>query len=145
MLNNFRKIRIGFINLTLEHLEKDDKEEAKKYADDVKIYLKNVLNIDLIEYKSPVFQIDRARKAWKYLQSGDVDAVILFNGTFNTADLAVEIVRNLKTQYLLWGLEEFGIPRRNFAGSMVALVAQGAVLKNMDKAFSFVYGDINDK
>jgi len=145
VLNNFRKIRIGFINLTLEHLEKDDKEEAKKYADDVKIYLKNVLNIDLIEYESPVFQIGRARKAWKYLQSNDVDAVILFNGTFNTADLAVEIVRNLETQYLLWGLEEFGIPRRNFAGSMVAMVAQGAVLKNMDKAFSFVYGDINDK
>jgi len=145
VLNNFRKIRIGFINLTLEHLEKDDKEEAKKYADDVKIYLLNVLNIELIEYRDPVFQIERARKAWKYLQSNDVDAVILFNGTFNTADLAVEIVRNLETQYLLWGLEEFGIPRRNFAGSMVALVAQGAVLKNMDKAFSFVYGDINDK
>lgn len=145
MLNDFRKIRIGFINLTLEHLEKEDKEEATKYADNVKTHLKNVLNVDLIEYINPVFQIGEARKAWKYLQLNDVDAVIIFNGTFNTADLTVEIVRNLEKPYLLWGLEEFGIPRRNFAGSMVALVAQGAVLKNLDKNFSFVYGDIKDK
>ena len=145
MLNDFRKIRIGFINLTLEHLEKEDKEEATKYANGVKTYLKNVLNVDLIEYINPIFQIGEARKAWKYLQLNDVDAVIMFNGTFNTADLTVEIVRNLEKNYLLWVLEEFGIPRRNFAGSMVALVAQGAVLKNLDKNFSFVYGDIKDK
>jgi len=145
MQNDFIKIKIGFVNLSLEHLEKEDKEEAEKYANDAKTYLKDKLGVELIEYKEAVFKLEQARNAWKYLQSNDVDAVIIFNGTFSTADLTVEIVRNLDRPYLLWGLEEFGIPRRNFAGSMVALVAQGAVFKNLDKKFSFAYGDINNQ
>jgi len=145
MLSSFRKLKIGFVNLTLEHLEKEDKEEATKYVDYTKKYLESELNVDLIDYKEAIFRLEQATKAWKYLQANDIDAVIVFNGTFNTADLTVEIARNLEIPYLLWGLEEFGIPRRNFVGSMVAVMAQGAVLKNLDKRFSFVYGNIKNK
>ena len=46
---------------------------------------------------------------------------------------------------MLWGLEEFGIPRMNFAGSMVGVMAEGAIFKNLNKNFSFVYGNIKNE
>ena len=100
MLSSFRKLKIGFVNLTLEHLEKEDKEEATKYVDYTKKYLESELNVDLIDYKEAIFRLEQATKAWKYLQANDIDAVIVFNGTFNTADLTVEIARNLEIPYL---------------------------------------------
>ena len=145
MIKRFRKLKIGFVNLGLEHLEKEDKEEAKKYSEDAKNFLKNKLNVEICEYEKPIFNYLQAREAWKHLQKCDVDSVIIFNGTFSTADLTVEIVRNLNSYYLLWGLEEFGIPRMNFAGSMVGVMAEGAIFKNFNKNFSFIYGNISNE
>jgi L-fucose isomerase-like protein len=145
MLKQFRKLKIGFVNLSLEHLEKEDKEEAKKYSEEAKKYLKENLNTEIYEFEKPIFNYLQAREAWKYFQKCDIDAVVIFNGTFSTADLTVEIIRNLNTYYLLWGLEEFGIPRMNFAGSMVGVMAEGAIFKNFNKNFSFIYGGINNK
>jgi L-fucose isomerase-like protein len=145
MLKEFRQLKIGFVNLGLEHLEKEDKEEAKKYSEEAKTYLINTLDIEICEYEKPIFNYLQAREAWKYLQKCDIDSVIIFNGTFSTADLTVEIIRNLNTYYLLWGLEEFGIPRMNFAGSMVGVMAEGAIFKNFNKSFSFVYGNIKNE
>jgi len=144
MFKEFRQLKIGFVNLGLEHLEKEDKEEAKKYSEESKVYLKNKLDVEICEYEKPIFNYLQAREAWKYLQASDVDSVIIFNGTFSTADLTVEIIRNLNTYYLLWGLEEFGIPRMNFAGSMVGVMAEGAIFKNFNKSFSFIYGNIKN-
>lgn len=40
MFKKFRHLKIGFVNLSLEHFKKEDKEEAKKYSEEVKKFFK---------------------------------------------------------------------------------------------------------
>jgi len=87
----------------------------------------------------------QAARAWKSFKAQDVDAVILFNGTFNTGELTAEIIRNLDCPFALWGIGELALASRNFTGSMVGVMAAGALFKNFDKPFSFIYGPVSEE
>jgi L-fucose isomerase-like protein len=137
---NFRKPRIGLVNLILSFLEGQDK--AVKLSRAAKDYMEKKLDVDVIEYPEPLANRSQAVKAWKKFQAEDVDAVILFNGTFSTGELTAEIIRNLNCPFALWGLGELALDSRNFTGSMVGVMAAGALFKNLDKRFSFIYGPI---
>jgi len=140
---NFRKLKIGFVNLILDFLEGQD--VAVKYSNNVKEYLKNTLNVDVIEYPEPLAKRVQAVKAWKKFKAEDVDAVILFNGTFSTGELTAELIRNLDLPFALWGIGELALSSKNFTGSMVGAMAAGSLFKNLDRRFTFIYGPIEDE
>ena len=140
---NFRKLRIGFVNLILEFLEGQD--VAVEYSNSAKEYLRNELDVTVVEYPEPLAQRSQAIEAWKKFKAEDVDAVILFNGTFSTGELTAEMVRNLDCPFALWGIGELALQSMSFTGSMVGLMAAGTIFKNMDKPFAFIYGSIEDK
>lgn len=140
---NFRKLRVGFVNLILDFLEGQD--VAVKHSNNAKEYVKKELDADIVEYPQPLGQRSQAIEAWKKFKAEDVDAVILFNGTFSTGELTAEMVRNLDCPFALWGIGELALQSMSFTGSMVGLMAAGTIFKNMAKPFTFIYGPIEDK
>ena len=140
---NFRKVRIGFVNLTLSFLK--GQEKAVELSREVIDYLEKELDIKVIEFPGLVAERSQAKQAWLKFKAENVDAVILFNGTFNTGELVAEIIRNLDCPFALWGLSELALPTRDFSGSMVAVMAAGTIFKNMDKEFTFIYGTVKEE
>lgn len=137
---NYRKLRIGFANLLmLGNFEKEAEEKAVKHSNDAKKYLED-LGARVFSNLSAVTNLDEANKTWKYFKENDVDAVVLFSGTFSLGNLMTEIIRNLDVPFLAWGLEEYLIKKGVLAGSMIGLMPTGAICRNMDKKFSFAYG-----
>lgn len=143
MSASFRKVRIGFVNLTLSLIK--GQKEARKLSREVVDHLERELNTQVIELAGPVSERSQAREAWAEFKKRDVDGVILFNGTFNTGELVAEIIRNLACPFALWGLEELTTETGDFSGSMVAVMAAGAIFKNLDKRFTFIYGAIEEE
>ena len=133
MLNNFRKTKIGFVNLLmLGVFEKEAEEEAVRHSDDAKKYLED-LGVQVFSNIPAVTKLDEAKKAWKYFKEKNVDAVVLFNGTFSLSNLMIEIIRNLDVPFLAWGLEEYLIKKGILAGSMIGLMPTGTIFRNLDK------------
>ena len=140
---NFKKLKFGFVNLTLDFLEEDDLSTAVKYASDVKNYLQNEFDVLIVESAPSINSRAMSNAAWKLFKAENVDAIIIFNGTFSTGEVTTEIVRNIEVPYLIWGIEEFAINKHNFTGSMVGALPQGCIFKNFGQKFSFVYGNIS--
>jgi len=140
MAINFRKVKLGFVNLALDFLEEEDLKTAAQYASDAKEMLA-ALGADIVEYPKPMSSRDMAREAWQQFKSLNVDAVVIFNGTFSTGDVTVELVRNMDCPFLIWGIEEFAISKHNFTGSMVGVMPAGTIFKNFGRTFSFAYGN----
>jgi len=140
---NFRKLKMGFVTLVADFVEKEDYETAIKHAESAKTYLKDQLNVEIIEYSFPVLDYEKAVAGWKLFKENDVDAVIIFNGTFNLGNLTAEIIRNLDCPFLLWGIEEIGLQSGHFTGSMAAVVASSAIFKSLDKKYTFAFGIID--
>ena len=99
---NFRKPRIGFVNLILSFLK--GQEKAVQLSREVVDYLEKELDVEVIESSQAVAQGPQAKQAWMRSKAENVDAVILFNGTFNTGELVAEIIRSLDCPFALWGL-----------------------------------------
>lgn len=140
MLTNFRKLKFGFVNLTLDFLEEEDLKAATRFASNAKNYLQKKLEVEIIESAPSINSRIMANAAWKLFKSANVDAVIIYNGTFSTGEVAAEIIRNLDVPYLIWGIEEFAIAKHNFTGSMVGVMPLGSIFANFGQKFSFVYG-----
>lgn len=140
MKTNFRKLKFGFVNLTLDFLEEEDLKAATIFASNAKNHLQKEYGIEIIESAPSVDSRMKANSAWKKFKSENVDAVIIYNGTFSTGEVATEIIRNLDVPYLIWGIEEFAIAKHNFTGSMVGVMPLGSIFANFGKKFSFVYG-----
>ena len=139
----FRKIKLGFVNLVSPVLA--GREKAIKYANNIKEHLKIEHNVSVIDYEKPLMQRSQAIEAWKMFKTNDVDAVILFNGTFSTGELTAEIIRNLDCPFALWGIGELELQSKNVSGSMIGLMAAGTLFKNLDKRFSFIYDTIDNE
>lgn len=140
---NFRKIRIGFASLTLSFLK--GQEKAVKLSREIVDYLVKELQVEVVELPQLVAQRSQAKEAWMEFKKENVDAVILFSGTFNTGELVAEMVRNLDCPLALWGLGELALETRDFSGSMVAVMAAGAIFKNFNREFTFIYGPIGEE
>ncbi|GAJ05096.1 unnamed protein product, partial [marine sediment metagenome] len=108
---NFRKPRIGFVNLILSFLK--GQEKAVQLSREIVDYLEKELAVEVVEFSQPVAQRPQAKEAWIRFKAENVDAVILFNGTFNTGELAAEIIRNLDCPFALWGLGELALETRD--------------------------------
>ena len=143
MLTNFKKMKFGFVNLTLDFLEEEELSTAQKIAGDAKKFLTDEMKVSIVESAPSVNSRDMSNAAWKLFKSENVDAVIIFNGTFSTGEVASEIFRNIDCPYLIWGIEEFAIKKHSFTGSMVGAMPQGSILANFGKKFSFVYGNVS--
>jgi L-fucose isomerase-like protein len=140
---SFRRVRVGFVNLILDFLQGQD--VAVRYSNEAQEHLRAKLGAEVVQFPEPVAKRDQASRAWKLFKAQDVDAVILFNGTFNTGELTAEIIRNLECPFALWGIGELALASRNFTGSMVGVLSAGALFKNFDKPFSFLYGPVSEK
>jgi len=143
MFLKFRNLRVGFANLILDFLE--GQEIAVELSKKAIEYLKKYLDVDVVEYPEPLAKRAQAVKAWKKFKAEDVDAVILFNGTFSTGELTAEIIRNLDLPYALWGIQELALDKKSFTGSMVGAMAAGTLFKNLDRRFTFIYGSIKEE
>ena len=140
MSTNFPKLKFGFVNLTLDFLEEEDLKAATGFAASSKDFLKKDMGVDIVESAPSVNSRSMSNAAWKLFKAENVDAVVIYNGTFSTGEVTAEIVRNLEVPYLIWGIEEFAIKKHNFTGSMVGVMPQGSIFANFDQKFSFVYG-----
>jgi len=140
---NFRKPRIGFVNLILSFLK--GQKKALQLSREIVDYLEKELAVEVVEFSQPVAQRPQAKEAWMRFKAENVDAVILINGAFKTGELAAEISRNLDSPFALWGLGELALETRDFSGSMVAVMAAGTIFKNFDKEFTFIYGTIKEE
>ena len=143
MVAKFKKLKFGFVNLTLDFLEADDLATAVKYASDVKAHFQKELGVTIVESAPSINSRTMSNAAWKLFKAENVDAVVIFNGTFSTGEVTAEIVRNLDAPYLIWGIEEFAIRNHNFTGSMVGVLPQGSIFANFGQKFSFVYGNVS--
>jgi len=143
MVINFRKVKIGFVSLTLSFLKGQDK--AVKIGKDIVNYLKEQLDVEVVEFPELCATRTQAKRAWIEFKAKNVDAVVVFNGTFNTGELIAEIARNLDCPFALWGIKELSLETKDFSGSMVAVMAAGTILKNFNKNFTFIYGFIEEK
>lgn len=140
---DFRKVKIGFINLTLSFMQ--GQEKALEQSQEIIDHLESELNVDVAALSEVVSEKARAKKAWVTCKAENVDAVILFSATFHTGDLVAEIIRNLDCPFALWGLRELALGTRDVSGSMVAVMAAGTIFKNFDKEFTFIYGPIKEE
>jgi len=136
----FPNIRLGFVNLTLDFLEEEDLRAATGFSQNAKDFLEKDLGVEVVESAPSVNSRALSNEAWKLFKSKNVDAVVIYNGTFSTGEVAAEIIRNLDVPYLIWGIEEFAIKKHNFTGSMVGVMPQGSIFANFNQKFSFVYG-----
>lgn len=143
MTSNFKKLKFGFVNLTLDFLAEEDLKTAVNYASEAKDYLKKDLGVDIVESAPSINSRQMSNAAWKLFLAENVDAIVIFNGTFNTGELTTEIVRNINLPYLIWGIEEFAIKKHNFTGSIVGALPQGSIFANFGQKFSFVYGNVS--
>jgi L-fucose isomerase-like protein len=139
----FRKVKVGMINLVSPVLA--GREKAVAHCTAATAYLEKELDAEIVDYGKPAQQRSQAVKAWKMMKAADVDAVILFNGTFSTGELTVEIMRNLDCPFALWGLRELDLEGKNVSGSMIGLLAAGALFKNMGRRFSFIYDTVENQ
>lgn len=144
MINNFRNLKIGFVNLVMDLFGKDVEDKALKIANDIKSYLNRELGVSIIESEKLVKDRYKARSSWKLFKNEDIDAVIIFNGTFSTGEIAAEIIRNIDLPFLIWGVEEYSIDKHSVSGSMIGLLPQGTIFSNFGKRFSFIYGNISN-
>jgi L-fucose isomerase-like protein len=136
----FQKLKFGFVNLTLDFLEEEDLKTATGFAANAKALLQNEMGVEIVESAPSVNSRDMSNAAWKLFKAKNVDAVVIYNGTFSTGEVTAEIVRNIEVPYLIWGIEEFAIKKHNFTGSMVGVMPQGSIFANFGQKFSFVYG-----
>jgi L-fucose isomerase-like protein len=143
MAFNFRRVRIGFVNLILSFLEGQDK--AVKMSKDIIAYLKDVMCVDVVEFEEPVGARKQATAAWKKFNGQDVDAVILFSGTFNTGELTAEILRNMTCPFVIWGVGELSLETKNFTGSVVGVMPAATIFKSFNRPFTSIYGIIAQK
>jgi L-fucose isomerase-like protein len=137
---NFKKLKFGFINLTLNFLEEEDLNNATRFASNAKDLLQKEMEVTVIESAPSINSRLMSKAAWKLFKAENVDAVVIYNGTFSTGEVTAEIVRNLEVPYLIWGIEEFAIKKHNFTGSMVGVLPQGSIFANFGQKFSFVFG-----
>ena len=145
MLKEFRKLRFGFANLQMLNVfEKEAEEKAVSLSDEAKNFLEKEINVEVFCNLTAVTNLDEAAKTWQFFKSNNVDAVILFSGTFSLSNLMAEIIRNLEVPFLAWGLDEYLIEKRVLAGSMIGLMPTGAICKALKKKFSFAYGSSGD-
>lgn len=140
MVVKIKKLKFGFVNLTLDFLEADDLATAIKYASNAKDLLQKELGVTIVESAPSINSRAMSNAAWKLFKAENVDAAVIFNGTFSTGEVTAEVVRNLDVPYLIWGIEEFAIKKHNFTGSMVGVLPQGSILANFGQKFSFVFG-----
>lgn len=145
MSDNFRKLRIGFVNLlVLGIFKKEAEEKAVKLSIDAMKYLEG-LGVDVYKNLPAVTNMNEAKETWQYFKEKKVDAVVLYNGTFSFSNLMNEIVRNIDCPFLLWGLEEYLINKGIISGSMVGLLPAGPIFRYLKKSFTFVYGTLEYK
>ena len=140
MAIKFRKVKLGFVNLALDFLDEEDLKTASGYAKDARELLES-MGAEVVEFPKPMNSRPLANEAWKLFTTEIVDAVVIFNGTFSTGDITVELVRNMDCPFLIWGIEEFAASKHNFTGSMVGAMPAGSIFKNFGRTFSFVYGN----
>ncbi len=143
--NRFRKLRIGFANvLMLGLFEKEAEDKAISIANHVKNYLKDHLDIEVYSNIDAITNVDEAILAWNFFKANNVDAILLFNGTFSLSNISVEIVRNSDVPIIAWGLDEYLIEKKVLSGSMIGLMPIGSICKYLKKSFTFIYGQLDN-
>ena len=144
-IQNFRKVKIGFVNLVmLGNFEKEAEDEAIRQSDKAMKFLEE-LGAEVYANLPAVNSVDEATSAWRFFREKNVDGVVLFNGTFSLSNLMIEIIRNLDLPFLVWGLEEFLIKDRLLVGSMIGTMPAGPIFRNFGKPFTFAYGTVGRK
>ena len=140
---NYRKLKVGFVNLLWTVIK--GQEKAVAASNKTIQYLENELEVDVVHIGESVSNRELAKKTWKKFRAEDVDAVIFYNGTYSTGEVAVEIIRNIDCPFALWGIGELGMDSKDVSGSMIGLLPAGTFCKNIDRRFSFLYGNIDEK
>lgn len=143
MLKDFRKLRIGFGNfLMMGNFEKEVEDEAVKYSDDAKAYIEKNFNAEVFSNFGAITNLDEAREEWNYLKEKNIDAMVIYNGSFSLSNLMIDMIRNLDVPFLLWGLEEYFIEKGVLSGSMIGAMPAGMIFRDLKKSFTFAYGNI---
>lgn len=146
MLKDFRKIRIGFGNfLMLGNFEKEVEDAAVKHSDNAKAYLEKNFDAEIISSLPVITDLEEARAEWNHFREKNIDAMVIYNGSFSLSNLMIDMIRNLDVPFLLWGLEEYFIDKGVLSGSMIGAMPAGMIFRDLEKKFVFAYGNIQRK
>lgn len=141
MRPGFHQLKVGFVNLMYPHFE--GSRQALAHANAACKFIGDDFGAEVIDYAKPVETRSQATEAWLLFKARDVDCVVMFNGTFTTGELTAEIIRNTDCPIAVWGIEEIALEKSAFTGSMVGVLAAGAIMKNLERRFGFIYGTID--
>jgi len=142
IIQDFRKIKLGFVNLVLlGQFGKEAEDQAIQYSEGAKRFLED-LGAEICTNLPVVNTIDDATAEWQFFKQCNVDGIVLFNGTFSLSNLMIEIIRNMDQPFLVWGLNEFLIKDRILAGSMIGTMPAGPIFRNLGKKFIFAHGAV---
>ena len=144
-LKDFRKSRLGIVNfMMLGNAGKETEDLALKSVENSMKYLES-LGVETVFPLPAVGSLEDARLVIKEFKKNDVDAMVIFGGTFTLGFPIAEVVRNTDLPMLVWAFEENrliedGIP----AGSLTGLMPAGMIMRNMGKRHSFVFGNADN-
>jgi len=116
-------------------------DRARRMADESRKYIQKQEGVDLLCPDEPIFSVEDAQRAAASFRRSEIDALVILHGGATPATLTADLVRDLNVPLALWGIPEpqyDGTPVT--CGSMSGLISHAAMLKGLDRQFTFVYG-----
>lgn len=98
-----QKVDIGVVCLARKTF---DFNAAKNIYDDIKISLNKMEDVNFHFIEDLVIEVEDAKNAALYLNSKNIDALVVISGTFHLGHLILELVKVIDKPVLLWGLNE---------------------------------------
>lgn len=90
---------------------------------------------------APLSEVPEARQAAAELQAGDIDILILQQGTFCSAEPLPILVERLQAPIILWALEEPFDGGPVVANSLCGVQLMASVLYRLERRYDCLYGD----
>jgi L-fucose isomerase-like protein len=96
---------------------------------------------EVIAPDHPICTVEEAQKVAALLEAGRVDALILQQGTFCSAEPLPVVVERIQAPIAVWAVREPYNGGRVVANSLVGINLMASVLTNLDRPYRYFYGD----
>ncbi len=130
------KPKVGFFMLC--HPGEEGREEAPSLFQRAILELKK-LDLDVVVAEELVEDENSAHRAAQEFRREDVDVICLVEGTWSSDYLALDILEEVNVPIITWGLP--GIRK----GSLCGVQQLDCVLKELGKAYKFIYGSVEER
>lgn len=96
---------------------------------------------EVIAPERPICTVEEAREVAALLEAGHLDALILQQGTFCSAEPLPVVVERIQAPIAVWAVQEPYNGGRVVANSLVGANLIASLLTNLDRPYRYFYGD----